>query len=148
MIKTLLYPELVHFLPSLIIGLFLFCRYQNWLLIPACLLTGFFIDIDHLFDFWFHYDFGQSLLKMFQSDYFMSSQKVYILFHGWELLFALWWVGGFLNRRLKLQGFQWALCLPYFGHLLIDQFSGYTLNPLAYFLFYRFLNGFSLGSYH
>lgn len=140
--------ELPHFLLSVGLGLVLFWRYRQWQLVPLCLLTGILIDLDHFLDFYFFSGFKGNLGDMFKTDYFNASKKVYVLFHGWELVFLLWPAGRYLNRKFGQKGIEWALCLPYLGHLLIDQFSAYTANPLAYSLFFRILNGFSLEKFH
>lgn len=141
--------ELIHFFLTGLIATVLFWRFRHPKLIIICLLTGIFIDIDHLFDFLVYSGVGVNILKMFSMDYFQHAQKAYILFHGWELIPFLWLGGKYLNKRLKLKGFEWAFFLPYLGHLLIDQFlSGYTRNPLAYFLIYRILIKFDLTKFN
>lgn len=143
----LLFLELPHFLTSLGISLFLYRLFRNRWVVLASFLTGFFIDADHLFDYWFFTDWKGGLFDILNTNYFGLSQKVHVLWHAWEGLPLLWLAGIFLNRRFKQKGLQWGMTLAYAGHLLIDQFSGYTTNPLAYFLTYRYLIGFDLARY-
>lgn len=146
---SLLTHESVHFISALIIGLYFYQKHRNWRLILAALVIGFFIDVDHLFDYFAYFGLRFNLFYFLNvATYMGPAQKIYVLFHGWEFILLLWLSGKILGNKYKLPELGSTLVFPYAIHLLIDQFSGYTTNYLAYFLTFRILTGFSMASYH
>lgn len=135
--------ELVHFFSPLIVGLILKTIYQDWRLVAATFLFGFFVDIDHWYDYFALYGVKMNLRNFFVPHiYARASKKVYIPLHGWEYV-ALFWVAG---RWIGVAGLEWAMSLSYLAHLLWDNFT-FQHHPLAYLFTYRLLNGFSLESF-
>jgi hypothetical protein len=130
------------------IALIIFWRFHDWRLILVCFLFGFFIDIDHWFDYLVHYGLDINLIRFFDTaSYVKPSGKIYVPLHGWEYVFLFWLVGRWLGKKFKIKGFEWAVSLSYFGHLLLDDFS-FSHHPLAYSFIYRLLNNFSLKSFN
>lgn len=144
---SLLIHELIHFTISLLIGLLLYRQYKDYRLIIASLIFGVFIDLDHFIDFFLNYGLNLNLTNFFVGNYFDESGKVYVLFHGWELIPLYWLMAKFIGKKLKIKGLEWAISLAIFGHLIFDNLA-YTHHPLAYFFTYRFLNGFTLTAFH
>lgn len=143
----LLYHESYHFLLTLLIALFLYRKYHYKRLILFVILTGIFIDIDHLFDY-FHYVLKTSSLTFpFTTDYFHGSQKVFVLLHGWEWIPVLYITGKKYESRYKIKGSWLALVLGYIGHLVIDTLS-YHPSILGYSLIYRIIMGFSITKFN
>lgn len=140
---SLLTHEFIHFSISLFIGLFLYKQYKDYRLIIVSLIFGVFIDLDHFIDFFLHYGLSLNIQNFLSGDYFDKSGKVYVLFHGWELLPLYWLAGKFIGKKFKLKGLEWAIILSIAGHLLFDSLA-YAHHPLAYFFTYRFLNNFTL----
>ena len=146
--RFLFISELQHLLVTLVIALCLFWRYRNWQLIPACFLFGFFIDIDHFFDYFACYGLNFDLSQFLDvCSYVDQSGKIYVLWHGWEYIILFWLIGRWTGNRKKIKGLEWAVSLSYLGHLLLDNFS-FSHHPLAYSFIYRLLNNFSLKSFH
>lgn len=146
--KFLLVSELQHFLLTLAIALLLFWRYRDWRLIPVCFFFGFLIDVDHLFDYFAYYGLSFNLSRFFDvCSYIEPAGKIYVLLHGWEYVVLFWLIARWFGKRRNLRGLEWAVSLPYFGHLLIDNFS-FSHHPLAYSLIFRLLNNFSLVSFN
>lgn len=140
--------ELQHLLLTSIIAIFLFWRYRDWRLIPICFLFGFFIDVDHLFDYFVSYGFNFNLSCFFDvCSYIEQSKKVYVLFHGWEYIAIFWLIAKWIGKRKKIKGLEWAVSLSYFGHIFLDNFS-FSHHPFSYFFIYRLLNNFSLKSFN
>ena len=147
-INGILAHELVHFLLTFLVALFIWWRYRNWRLILVVFLVGIFIDVDHWFDYWAYFGLNFNLARFFNvANYIHGSQKVYVLLHGWELVIVFWLIGKLIGRKLKIKGLEWAISLAYLGHLLWDNFS-FSHHPLAYFLTYRWLNNFSLKAFN
>lgn len=99
----------------------------------VCFLSGIFIDIDHVFDFWI------TKKKLFFSykdlDTFCSQEKtgkLYLSFHSIEPILILWLIILYLNLNIVWVGLAVGLSL----HLLLDITTN-PLRPIAYFLYYR-----------
>lgn len=145
--RSLLIDELIHFSLALTAGGFLSLVFKNPFLILAGIAVGFLVDADHLFDYFYWAGAKFSLKDFLQpKKYVLATKKVFVLFHGWEYLIAFWFLGKYLAINLRLPGFEWTLCLPYFLHLSWDQIIC-TKNPFAYFLTYRIINKFSLNKF-
>lgn len=82
-------------------------------------LGGFLIDLDHLIDYFLAFGFN------FKPDYFINgyqflkSDKIYVLFHGWEYVIILM-VIAVAVKNLKLKSLVFALALGAFFHLSAD----------------------------
>jgi len=140
--KFLIVSELSHLLPAVLISFFGYRKFRSLKLVGIVFAASFLIDLDHLFDFYLfagHLRFWQAFSGL---DFFSGSQKVFVLFHGWELaVFLGFW--GWLKRKPIIL----VIGLAFLGHILIDQLT-YTPHPLAYFLTYRLLNNFSMASFN
>lgn len=142
-----------HFFVTLIIAFFLWIKYHNLKLILIAFIIGQLIDIDHIFDFQYYVRKVSSsetavicLMDFFNPGaYVKATGKVFVLLHGWEYLLILGLIAQKLRKKLK--GISYALILPYFFHLLIDQ-SPFFRAPLAYFFFIRLINNFSLSTFN
>lgn len=132
-------------------------------------MSGFFVDADHLFDHLFAYGvrgfFEHGPLSFFDATLanpFVETQKVYILFHGWEYLILgvlIWLFVKFrglpcempaklarLRRISQGKGLDLvflSLLISYGFHLMFDQLA-WSHSGWGYFITYRFLNNFSL----
>lgn len=145
--RFLLFHETTHLLFTSILAFFLYRHFKNWKLVLSAFFVVIFLDIDHLFDYLFYAFSTGNFSFPFATDYFHESNKVFVLFHGWELSFPLWFIGKKIGRSKNIQGLEWAVVFSYLGHLLVDQIF-YTPNPLAYFLTFRFLTGFDLSKFN
>jgi hypothetical protein len=144
LVQDLRIDESIHLGFSLLAGTVCFLIFDNFWLIPIALIVGFFIDIDHLFDY-FNY-FGRSGFKNLKNffrvkTYFDSKGKAYMPLHAFEYL-PLFWI---LGHLIGFEGLSWTLFLSYLFHLLWDNFSLRNHHPLAYFIIYRAVKGFDAG---
>ena len=101
-----------------------------------CFSSGFFIDIDHLLDFWLYR--GRIILdkEIFQN-FYEKWDKVPVLLHSIEFLIPLWLLGYALNSFLLVV----AASTGFVFHLALDFFSN-KIELLGYFLSYRLAKGF------
>ena len=103
----------------------------------ACFLSGIFIDLDHLLDFYLiKRKMCWSLRELHDFCLNIKTGKIYLVFHSYELMAVLWISAYFYPNSI------WIGCL--FGmsvHLLLDQVSN-PIYPWAYFLLYRMQLGF------
>ncbi|MBM3209298.1 hypothetical protein FJZ40_03340 [Candidatus Shapirobacteria bacterium] len=144
----LILHELVHFSITLLVAFFCGRRYKKWGLVIVALVFGIFIDVDHWFDYLMYYGWQIDLGRFFEVEkYVMGSGKIYVLLHGWEYLVIWGLLGWLIENKSKMRGLTLTILGAYLGHILWDQFS-FSHHPLAYFLAYRVLNNFSLGSFN
>ena len=143
----LLKDELVHFSLAFLVGLFFALKNRDWRLILPALAVGFFVDADHLIDYFLHFG-PKFVLQDFLNvtTYMGGSEKVYILFHGWEWLVILFLAGKYLENKWKIKNLPLVLILAYFAHLIWDQYTA-SPHPLGYFFTFRLLNRFDLIEY-
>lgn len=104
----------------------------------ATLISGIFIDIDHLFDYFLRY----SKRKLGFRDFFLTHQwgpqgKLYLVFHCWEYLPILIILTFISKYHFLFLGIFWGVLI----HLLLDHLNnkGHTLT---YFLFFRWKSNF------
>ncbi len=158
-LDKLLVDEGVHFFLSLIIGFVLMIVFSSPWLIAFSLLMGFLIDFDHIVDYLYYFSKNRLFvkkklwfdpifhLKSFLSPkaYVVKNQKVFVPFHGWELVPLFWLLLRSWGNRLGIAGLEWT-SLAYLAHLSWDQLvcAG---NRHSYFFIYRFFNRFSFQAY-
>ncbi|MDD3679360.1 MAG: hypothetical protein PHX72_00665 [Candidatus Shapirobacteria bacterium] len=146
-VQNIKVDEAIHLILSLVAGLVCFFIFGNPWLIGVAILVGFFIDIDHLFDYFNYFGWSgfKNLKNFFQVQTYLDPQgKVYALLHGFEYVFLFWLLGDLTS----IEGFSWVLSLSYLFHLLWDNFSLRNHHPLAYFLTFRLINKFDINLFH
>lgn len=139
--------ELIHLTFALTVGVFFYLKRRDWRLILGALIFGFFVDLDHLFDYFLYFGLKFNWFSFLNvGTYMIPSQKIYVFFHGWEFVVPLWLMGKRLGEQWKIKYLAWAVSLAYLSHLFWDNFT-VSAHPLAYSFIYRLLNGFSLESF-
>lgn len=131
-----------HFLVALGIGILASLVFSDWSLIFVALLTGWMVDVDHIYDFAFYLNkYGISKVNpefLIRGEYFKLNNRVFVLLHSWEFLFI--WLVVFIalhKYSLAITGsIAWAF------HILKDQMA-YKVTPMGYSLIYRASKGFS-----
>jgi hypothetical protein len=110
------------------------------------LITAFFIDLDHLFDYFLYAGFRFDLIEFLTGGYFAITQKVFVPLHSWELVavIGIFWL--FIEDKCK---YSWVLFLfiGYFVHLAFDVYSN-SFSWESYFLFNRMKYDFSVSLFH
>lgn len=141
----LLFTEIIHLTVSLFIWFFIYKFYYRsyWVFVFA-LIWWFFIDADHLIDyflcFWNNFDI-QSFLSW---ESFKICQKSYELFHAWEYIIILLIIFISLNKKYKLTRYCiLALAISILWHLITDVFTNEAYFRW-YSIIYRIKNNFDL----
>ncbi len=112
--------------------------------VVATFLAGFFIDADHLVDYFYYARPRFSLSEFFSLHYVHKTGKIITPFHAWEYVPLLLWGRRFTTRyAVVLLGLAVGLS----GHLFWDHLSNNS-SILAYSMVYRILTDFSLTAYH
>ncbi len=140
----LLFNELIHLLLSLLVG---FIVWKIWgkplASFLAALTAGFLVDTDHLIDYFLAFGLNFRLDYFLSGYHFLKSDKMYIIFHGWEYVIILLALVSIFRSKFLKSVFL-ALSLSLFFHLAFDSFSNEGLTPKSYSIIYRVENNFDL----
>lgn len=109
-------------------------------------IAGFFggvlIDLDHLIDYFFAFGLRYNLESFLRGYQFLKSDKIYVLFHGWEYAVVLVILGMLIRSNLWLKSAILALSLGAFFHLVVDVNINHGMTFKGYSVFYRAFNDF------
>lgn len=143
-LMNLFFHELIHLLLSLFAGYLAWLISGNPYTFAFGLLGGFFVDIDHLIDYYLAFGLKFNLSYFLKGYQFLKSDKIYIFFHSWELVFILFTLSYFggpspFGRNLM------SFALAYLFHIYFDSLINH-LKPFSYFLLVRSINKFEIKS--
>jgi hypothetical protein len=129
----------LHVIVSVLLAIIAYTYTRNILWPLLVLLGGILIDIDHFLDYFLHLD--KWCLHSFLHGKFVSSGKLYLIFHAWELVILFAFLGIF-----------WPLFFPLAlgmtGHLTIDKIMHARKSLLSYFILYRWKHGFLFNKFN
>ncbi len=138
--------EFTHLTLSLLVGLIIWKISGNVYVLSAALMGGFFIDLDHLLDYFLAFGAKFNLSYFLKGYQFLKTDKIYVLFHSWELVIILFSIIlFFMNFKnfITLRTFLLSFSVSLFLHLFVDVFTN-NMKAKSYFLLYRINNNFSL----
>lgn len=105
-------------------------------------LGGVLIDIDHFLDNFLSFGFDFNYDFFIKGEYFIISNKAYIIFHAIEYVIISGLLSILSKNRKKKMIFA-SVALGMLSHILIDILL--FPNPIkGYFIIYRLLNGFNV----
>ncbi|MFH1369207.1 MAG: hypothetical protein ABII64_08790 [Elusimicrobiota bacterium] len=101
-------------------------------------ITGVFIDLDHIIDYWREHPFRMDLDHFFHTCNEYRLKKALLISHSVEFLFPIALLV-YLTRSPWIIGMSigWAL------HIIMD-YEGNKVHGLTYFLFHRIRVGFEI----
>jgi hypothetical protein len=99
--------------------------------------AGVFIDLDHLFDYFYSHSFTINPKKVYQACLEMNLKRWFLFLHSYELV-ALFWIAIWL---FSLSAVWKALAIGFTQHIIFDQITN-PINTCGYFLTYRIMRGF------
>lgn len=126
-----------HTAASVAISGALYAVSKSWELALTSLLSGIFIDLDHLYDYLREYGWPIDVPELFRVCHAKQFQYAVLLLHGWEWV-ALWSV---LAAVCNWHPLQLGLLIGWGHHLLFDQFAN-GVSPWGYFFLWRLKNRF------
>lgn len=122
---------------SVIIGGLLYMVFKSWALSLSCIVSGIFIDLDHIIDVVREHGRGVTVKDFFRICNNAQFNRIILILHGWEWLpvwaFTAWltdwnpWITG------TIIGFG--------QHLVLDAYSN-SSNFSSYSLLWRWKNDF------
>ena len=131
--KELIRNEIIHLLVSVFFALIFFPVLGLFQGLAVSLLFGFFVDLDHLFDYGFYLKRKESKFSISQfiaGSYFTKCPFLTPL-HSWELCLII-----FIIYLSTPNPYILLACLALTTHLFIDQLTN-NIVPLHWFLIYR-----------
>lgn len=135
----------LHVLTALLAG------FISWLLFGDPLasfvggiLGGVLIDLDHLIDYFLAFKWQWKLAYFLKGYQFLKSDKVYVLFHGWEYVVFLGLVVLIVDMNAGVRVGLFALGLGALFHLIVDTFVNHGMTFRGYSFFYRLQRGFDV----
>ncbi len=127
---------------AIIGAVYCYKKYKKYLSAALVIMGGFFIDLDHLIDYFLNSGFGFNLMRFITGASYIASGRAFIIFHAWEWLLGL----VLLGHVTKKQYFFYSLALGMFLHLCLDQVTN-SVGPFSYFMTFRLLTNFSLTAF-
>ncbi|MCX6763733.1 MAG: hypothetical protein NTZ97_03330 [Candidatus Moranbacteria bacterium] len=144
--SALILHIIFHFLLSLLAGVIVWKLFNHPLLsVLSAIIGGVFVDFDHFFDYFIAFGLKFNLSYFINGYQFLKTDKLYLLFHGWEYVVILLILALVLkNRTSRTARTIWlGLALGLLFHLIADV----NLNKIpasTYFISYRAVNNFDL----
>jgi hypothetical protein len=136
----------IHFLMAVLSGLLIglcFKKEIDWrLALLAGILGGFLIDIDHVLEYFFVFGPTFNLSYFIEGREFLVSDKIRLVFHGFEYFPLLLFFSYLFRRKKNLSIFLLTLAFALFVHLISDSFIN-NYPPRNYSIIYRASKGFS-----
>ena len=131
--------ELSHGLVEVPFAFLLWEKTKSWRSILIFYAVVYFIDLDHLVEYFQVYGFHFNLVEFFKLDFFHIVGQAKLPFHAWEWVIIL----GFLTRKKKWSYLPKIIMLGIAVHLLWDTVdNGFPFS--FYFIIHRALVGFAL----
>lgn len=133
----------IHFVLAVLVGLAVGSYFKKpWLGIIAGIMGGFLIDLDHVLEYFFIFGPHFNFIYFMEGRQFLVSNKILLIFHGWEYAVVILAAAWFLRRRRNIYIFLLALACGGIIHLASDCVLN-NYPPRNYSIVYRASQGFS-----
>jgi len=134
----------IHFILAVLVGWLLGRRFNKPVLgIIAGLLGGFFIDLDHVLEYFLVFGPHFNLVYFLDGRQFLASNQVHIWFHAWEYAPILLLLAWLLRKKKAVMVFILVLTVGALVHLASDCVIN-QYPPRNYSLLYRWRVNFSV----
>ncbi len=130
-----------HIIASGVISVLVWAYFKSFGCAAASFAAGVLIDIDHILDYCVNIGFTLNARSVYDACLDMRLEKLYILFHSYELV-ALFWLAIYI---FSLSALWQAVAIGFTQHIILDRLT----NPMkahGYFLTYRIMNKFKTDS--
>jgi hypothetical protein len=126
-----------HIIISVSIGIALYAIFRSAALSISAMVTGIFIDLDHVFDYFREYGLRLDLKHFFYVFYETLFKRIVLPLHSWELVIIL----GIMAAMLDWNPIVTGTVIGAGGHLIADQIYNKG-NLFAYLFLYRVIHNF------
>ncbi len=125
----LMFTEIGHLLLAVVVGVLMYKKFHSKLSFVLPFLSGFFVDADHLIDYFIHNGFVFDLANFLTGAHYHLAGSTFIIFHSWELAAILLLLSFFAK---KLRSIFLPLALGLLAHLVWDQIT----NPAYWYTYF------------
>jgi len=140
---SLTFHLLIHFLFALLSGLTFGIIFKKiYLGISAGIIGGFLIDLDHVLEYFFVFGLRFNLNNFLDGLQFLTSDKIWLVFHAYEYFPLLLLIAYLLRRRFLISFFIITLAFSGLVHLVSDSYIN-NYPPKNYSIIYRATKNFS-----
>ena len=127
-----------HILASTTVGGISYYIFGSWQISVTVFLSGIFIDLDHILDYFLY----EKKIKLDIKDFFYKCEalilnKVYLLLHSYELIIILAILAYFTNDYIVL-----GLLVGFGTHIMLDLVAN-KVHFLGYSFIFRLINRFN-----
>ena len=122
---------------SVIISGMLYMIFKSWGLATACLISGIFIDLDHLIDYVRETGWPFKIKSFFQFCHKCQFRQIFLIWHGWEWVVLFGIAAWLTDWNPWITGTLIGLGL----HIVLDTFYNGS-NVLSYSLIWRWRKNF------
>ena len=127
-----------HILASTTVGGISYYIFGSWQISVTVFLSGIFIDLDHILDYFLY----EKKIKLDIKDFFYKCEalilnKVYLLLHSYELIIILAILAYFTNDYIVL-----GLLIGFGTHIMLDLVAN-KVHFLGYSFIFRLINKFN-----
>lgn len=133
---TVITHEVLHGFIALPFAILLYKKTHSLQLVIILYLVTYFIDLDHLVDYFILKGFVFNLYEFGTGTYFYLTDKTYEPFHAWEWIAIL----GIIGYKKGWKSVFTAISLGLLAHLILDSLS--VGSFLFYSILYRISQGF------
>lgn len=132
----------IHLYLAILTGYLAGKYFKNILLgIIVGICGGFFIDLDHVLEYFLVFNWQFDLYNFLDGRQFLVSDKIHLWFHAWEYIFILLLLSWFFRNNKILKIILVTLSLAMSVHLLTDTIINKV--PLKFYtIIYRANRGF------
>lgn len=141
----LFFHLLLHLMTSLAAGYIVWKIWgQERVAFAAALVGGVLIDLDHFLDYFLAFGWNFRLDYFAKGYQFLKSDKIHVLFHGWEYGIILVVLSIWVLKNKTAKSVILALALGIFFHLSVDLLTNDGTRFSTYSILNRIENNFEL----
>ncbi len=122
---------------SVIIGGLLYVMFKSWAISFSCIISGIFIDLDHVIDVVREHGRDIKVKDFFEICDNAQFDRIILLFHGWEWL-PIWAIAAWMTGW---NPWMTGTLIGLSQHLAFDAYSN-SSNILSYSIIWRWKNNF------
>jgi len=127
----------------LVISAAVYSFFKSWPAAIVSFLSGVFVDIDHLLDYYLSHGITFNVMKFYEACNQTNFSRLLLVFHSYEFIAILW----FLAYVMKYEPIWTALAIGSTQHLAFDEIVNSKYKPdsskFKYFFLYRLKRRFS-----
>lgn len=120
-----------------VISTFVWIHFRSFGCAALSFVSGVFIDLDHLLEYFTHYKFTFSLKRIYCACARSRFKRLYLVIHSYELVILLW----IAIYAFGLSNAWKAVAIGMTQHIIFDQLTN-PLRRYGYFMTYRIAQGF------